>query len=126
MALMLRFILPLLQLSFVFAAPQHGDSHSLSSENTEPKVVQKQPAQPAQPAPAGCKKLPIDADWPSPEVVNNELPGWEEPMPDGKMKHPNYIYEVKRVSSAQKAVRFAAKHNIRLSIINTGHDFLGR
>jgi hypothetical protein len=47
-------------------------------------------------------------------------------MPDGDKKHPDYIYEVKTVSSVQRAVRFVAKHNIRLSIINTGHDFLGR
>ena len=78
------------------------------------------------PAPASCKRLPIDADWPSPEVVDEELPGWEMPMPDGIKKHPDYTYEVKRVASVQRAVRFVTKYNMRLSIINSGHDFLGR
>jgi hypothetical protein len=116
-----RLILLLLShLLCAFAIPQNGDSHSLPLPRTEPKVFQKLPA------PTGCKKLHIDADWPSLDVVNQELRGWESPMPDGNMKHPDYIYEVKSVASVQKAVRFAAKHNVRLSIINSGHDFLGR
>ena len=121
MAPTLRFILLLvLHLLFSFAVPQHGDSHSLRLDKSGPEAFQKLPA------PAGCKKLPTDADWPSLDVVNSELPGWEASMPDGNFKHPDYIYEVKRVSSVQIAVRFAAKHNVRLSIINSGHDFLGR
>ncbi|KAG0031158.1 hypothetical protein BGZ82_007101, partial [Podila clonocystis] len=38
------------------------------------------------------------------------------------------IYTVKATSVAdvQEAIRFAYKHNIRLTIKNTGHDFLGR
>jgi hypothetical protein len=118
MALAPRFVWPLLiHLLLAFAEPPHGDSHSLRLDK---------PDTPKLPAPVGCKKLPQDADWPSPDVVKSELPGWEAPMPDGDKKHPDYIYEVKTVSSVQRAVRFVAKHNIRLSIINTGHDFLGR
>lgn len=109
----------LLHLLLAFATLQDGDSRSIQLDKVAPRAQKL-------PAPAGCKKLPTDADWPSLDVVNSELPGWEASMPDGDKKHPNYIYEVKSVSSVQRAVRFAAKHNIRLSIINTGHDFLGR
>jgi hypothetical protein len=122
MAPTLRFILSLLALqsSFTFAVPQHGEIRSLPESANAPALAQKLQA------PAGCKKLPKDVDWPAPDVVNKELPGWEAPMPDGDKKHPDYIYEVKTVASTQRAVKFAAKHNVRLSIINSGHDFLGR
>jgi hypothetical protein len=91
-----------------------------------PAVTKESPTINKLPAPAGCKKLPIDADWPSPDIVNKELPGWEKPEADGMKKHPDYIYEVKTIASVQRAVRFVTKHNIRLSIISSGHDFLGR
>jgi hypothetical protein len=112
MGLTSRFVLSilLLQSSLVFASLQTDESIK------RPKL----------PAPAGCKKLSTDADWPSVDVLKEELPGWEAPMPDGKMKHPDYVYEAKSVASVRRAVKFAAKHNIRLSILNTGHDFLGR
>jgi hypothetical protein len=77
-------------------------------------------------APKNCIKLPIDADWPSHDVLNAELNGWEPRMEGQSFKHPDYTYEVKSVASVQRAVRFAAKHNIRISILNSGHDFLGR
>src|ERR1700712_4018098 len=76
-------------------------------------------------APADCRKLPADADWPPVAVWNSELKGNEPVMPS-KLKHPNYIYEASRVEHVQKAVNFVAKHNVRLSIINAGHDFIGR
>ena len=122
MAPTIQFILSLLTLqsTLALAAPQHGDAHSLPTIVIDPTTAQKLQA------PAGCKKLPKDSDWPAPDVVNRELPGWEAPMPDGNMKHPDYVYEVKTVASTQRAVKFAAKHNVRLSIINSGHDFLGR
>jgi hypothetical protein len=108
----------LVQLPFVFT--QHGASHST------PAVTKESPSINKLPAPVGCKKLPIDADWPSPETVNKELAGWEKPEKDGTKKHPDYVYEVKTVASVQRAVKFVTKHNIRLSIISSGHDFLGR
>jgi hypothetical protein len=122
MELTLRFILSLLliQAAFVLASSQSGASHIRLPVKDEVITAQKLPA------PAGCKKLSTDADWPSTDVINAELPGWEASMPDGKLKHPDYIYEAKSVASVQRAVRFAAKHNVRLSVINSGHDFLGR
>jgi hypothetical protein len=117
-----RLVLSLLliQSVFVLASPQLEVSHIRQSELDEVSTVQRLPA------PAACKKLKTDADWPSIDVINAELPGWEEPMPDGKKKHPDYIYEAKSVASVQRAVKFAAKHNVRLSIINSGHDFMGK
>jgi hypothetical protein len=116
----LKLSLLLLQLNFGFVVSQHGASHSVTSEKAEPVTIQRLPA------PVGCNKLSSDADWPSLDVVNKELPGWEKPEKDGNKKHPDYIYEVKTVASVQRAVKFATKHKIRLSIINSGHDFLGR
>jgi hypothetical protein len=79
------------------------------------------------PAPPNCRKLPIDADWPSEEIWKSELKGAEPLMEQKqKIKHPNYIYEASTVVHVQNAVNFAAEHNVRLSIINSGHDFLGR
>ncbi|KAG0261730.1 hypothetical protein DFQ27_002785 [Actinomortierella ambigua] len=39
---------------------------------------------------------------------------------------PLYTVNVSTVADVQASVRFAAKHNLRLSIKNTGHDYLGR
>ncbi|KAK7420372.1 hypothetical protein QQX98_002795 [Neonectria punicea] len=39
---------------------------------------------------------------------------------------PNYRLRAESASDVQAAVRFASKHNIRLSVIATGHDQLGR
>jgi FAD/FMN-containing dehydrogenase len=47
-------------------------------------------------------------------------------MPSGYSKHPQVMYEVKTVPSVQLAVQFAAQHNIRFSVVNSEHDFLGR
>ncbi|KAG0304943.1 hypothetical protein BGZ98_004791 [Dissophora globulifera] len=39
---------------------------------------------------------------------------------------PVYTVKATSVADVQQTVRFASKHNIRLAIKNTGHDFLGR
>jgi FAD/FMN-containing dehydrogenase len=77
--------------------------------------------------PAGCKKLPGDDKWPTKEILDQELPGWEPRMAMNENgHHPNWIYDAKSVASVQRAVKFAAKHNVRISVINSGHDFIGR
>jgi hypothetical protein len=81
----------------------------------------------AGPAPANCRKVSTDSDWPDREVWQKELDGVEVLMPiSKKQKHPDYIFQANKVQGVQRAVNFAAKHNVRLSIINSGHDFLGR
>jgi hypothetical protein len=76
------------------------------------------------PAPSGCKKLSSDSDWPADEIWKAEFPGIEPREPNQKLKHPDWSYEARTVEQVQKAVRFAAKHDVRLSIFNTGHGKL--
>uniref|UniRef100_A0A8H7TLS1 FAD-binding PCMH-type domain-containing protein n=1 Tax=Bionectria ochroleuca TaxID=29856 RepID=A0A8H7TLS1_BIOOC len=58
-------------------------------------------------APQGCKKLHTDDDWPSLEEWQNSIPGVS-------------------YADVQSAVKFSAKHNIRLTVLTTGHDEVGR
>ncbi|KAH7176736.1 hypothetical protein EDB81DRAFT_752055 [Dactylonectria macrodidyma] len=78
-------------------------------------------------APIGCRKLSTDRDWPTPEVWEAAIPGVIRQ--NGSDVHgglPNYRIRAQSASDVQAAVRFASKHNIRLSVITTGHDQLGR
>jgi hypothetical protein len=75
----------------------------------------------------GCKKLPIDADWPQPDTWKAALKGVEARGPQNPLKtRPDYKYEANTVAKVQNAVKFAASNNVRLSIMNSGHDFIGR
>lgn len=76
-----------------------------------------------QPAPENCKKLPIDADWPKEEVWKAALRGIEARGPQMKVTRPDYKYEANTVTKVQNAVKFTSEHNLRLSILNSGHDF---
>jgi hypothetical protein len=64
------------------------------------------------------------------EVLDNETwncqlnAPWWSPCTLGNL--PVYIVNASNTDHVQKAVRFAADHNLRLSIKNTGHDYLGR
>lgn len=78
--------------------------------------------------PAGCKKLNTDTDWPSPEAWHSALPG-VIPSPNKTDRWgplPDYRLQAKSIEDVQAAVRFAKEHNIRLTILTTGHDQLGR
>ncbi|KAF2427517.1 FAD-binding domain-containing protein [Tothia fuscella] len=76
---------------------------------------------------AACKKLPGDEGWPAPEV-------WEKAMPgvvaradqDPDATRPDYQLVAASIAQVQAAVKFATDHNVRLSILNSGHDFLAR
>jgi hypothetical protein len=78
------------------------------------------------PAPSNCKKLPVDSDWPSEETWNRELPGNQKRGAQKKWTSPDYTYVANTVQRVQAAVKFAAAHRVRLSILNSGHDFIGR
>jgi hypothetical protein len=75
----------------------------------------------------GCKIIPGDAGWP-------EKAAWQSAMVNvvsrgvkkTKAAHPDYKISARTAKEVQNAVKFAATHNIRLSILNSGHDFLGR
>ena len=47
-------------------------------------------------------------------------------LPCGQGRIPLYSAAVKTARHIQAVVKFAAKHNVKLAIKNTGHDFLGR
>ena len=78
-------------------------------------------------APAGCRLLPTDEDWPAQEVWEASLPGVIKTKgSDANGPLPDYRLRVQNNSDVQAAMKFAAKYNIRLSVIATGHDQLGR
>jgi hypothetical protein len=83
----------------------------------------------ADPAPKDqdCKKLSGDAGWPAPDVWAKALPGViPREQNDPKVTRPDYQLVATSISQVQAAVKFAADNNIRLSILNSAHDFLGR
>ncbi|CAG9990958.1 unnamed protein product [Clonostachys byssicola] len=78
-------------------------------------------------APQGCKKLHTDDDWPSIEEWQNAIPGVaEENNSDSHGSLPDYRIRAKSYADVQSAVKFSAKHNIRLTVLTTGHDEVGR
>ncbi|KAG0236152.1 hypothetical protein BGW42_004036 [Actinomortierella wolfii] len=52
--------------------------------------------------------------------------GTNQTQPCHQGNVPLYTVNVSTVADVQATVRFAAKHNIRLVVKNTGHDYLGR
>lgn len=77
--------------------------------------------------PAGCRKLNTDTDWPTHEQWEAALPGVV--ATNGSDEHgplPDYRLQARSVEDVQKAVRFAKEHNVRLSVLTTGHDQLQR
>ncbi|KAG0230213.1 hypothetical protein BGW42_001080 [Actinomortierella wolfii] len=52
--------------------------------------------------------------------------GFNQTQPCLQGAVPVYTVNVSSIADVQATVRFAAKHNIRLVVKNTGHDFLGR
>jgi hypothetical protein len=76
--------------------------------------------------PQGCRVISTDAGWPKPEEWQKALPGAISRGPQGKMVYPDYTFRAKSIEDVQKAVKFASGNNIRISIIASGHDYLGR
>jgi hypothetical protein len=74
-----------------------------------------------------CKRLSGDPDWPAPDVWSKALPGVIPRGPqDPKVTRPDYQLIATNVSQVQAAVRFVADNNIRLTVLNSAHDFNGR
>src|SRR5690242_6523164 len=74
--------------------------------------------------PVGCKKLNTDIDWPSLAEWQAELPNV---VPATKLADqwgslPDYRLQAKSIEDVQAAVRFTKKHDIRLTVLTTGHD----
>jgi FAD/FMN-containing dehydrogenase len=76
--------------------------------------------------PEGCRAISGDTNWPQSAVWTQELPGIVPRKYSYNSYHPNYRISANTVQDVKNAVKFAAKHKIRLSIINSGHDYMGR
>lgn len=75
-------------------------------------------------APPGCKLLLSDKGWPEDSVWRSTFPGIFRKLKGTEA--PDYMVQAKSVADVQKVVNFAREHNVRLTIITTGHDFGGR
>jgi hypothetical protein len=78
--------------------------------------------------PAGCRKLATDVDWPTEAEWKQALPRIvtrSTTLPKG-VRRPDYRVRAENYADVQAAVKFCAKNNIRLTVINSGHDFMGR
>jgi hypothetical protein len=75
-------------------------------------------------APPGCKLLASDKQWPADDVWKKAFPGVFKKLKGTEA--PDWMVQAKSVEDVQKAVNFAREHNVRLTIISTGHDFGGR
>lgn len=73
--------------------------------------------------PNACKILDTDQAWPAQSVWRQAMPEVEKVAVKGAKKRPNMRLEATSVDEVSKAVKFAASNNIRLSILNSGHDF---
>lgn len=80
----------------------------------------------SQAVPAGpnaCKILATDLAWPAPSLWQQAMPEVEKVAAKGEKKRPNFRLDATSVDEVLAAVKFAANNNIRLSILNSGHDF---
>jgi len=80
-------------------------------------------------APRGCKVLHTDREWPSAEVWAKFLPSAAQRVfdpSDPNIVHPDYRVVASNIEAVEAAVNFARDNNVRLTITNSGHDYLGR
>jgi hypothetical protein len=77
----------------------------------------------ALPTPTGppCRNIPGDPEWPPDSVWKAELPGVLAVAQKAEEKHPNYHFSARDHGDVQAAVNFATRHNVRLSVIASGH-----
>jgi hypothetical protein len=73
-----------------------------------------------------CKTTLGDYLWPTYDTWKAYLPNVTEVSVRGNEAHPNYFLAARSVYDVRTAVYFANKYNIRLSIISSGLDYLGR
>jgi hypothetical protein len=80
-------------------------------------------------ASSACKLLPGDVKWPAVDVWKNSLPGvvaLEKDKTDNSTRRPDYQLVATTIEQVQAAVKFTFENNIRLTVVNSGVDFLGR
>jgi hypothetical protein len=73
--------------------------------------------------PEDCRAISSDRDFPPLSV-------WMAQLPDVKASHGtitgDYRLRAKSVADVQAAIKFAVTHNVRLTTICSGHDWLDR
>ncbi|CAH0028278.1 unnamed protein product [Clonostachys rhizophaga] len=72
------------------------------------------------------RKLSKDPDWPNRETWEAALAGATPIQQNSTIPLPDYRFRAHSIKDVQAAVRFATEHNVRLAVITTGHDQLGR
>jgi hypothetical protein len=101
------------------ASPQAGSVAAAPPSAPLPPVTGKATA------PAGCRKLASDADWPADAE-------WKKALPDVESRsktlaagvyRPDYKIRAESYKDVQSAVKFATANNVRLTLITSGHDF---
>ncbi|KAK2804805.1 hypothetical protein FQN51_001447 [Onygenales sp. PD_10] len=120
----------------VTSSHDHGDEPAPTSVTSshdhghEPTPTSATPSPTPTPgdgtAPAGCRLLNTDSTWPLLDAWEAALPGVVAGNDTEAAIRPDYIFAAEDVPAVQAAVKFAAQNNIRLSVVNSGHDFLGR
>jgi FAD binding domain-containing protein/berberine-like enzyme len=76
--------------------------------------------------PVECKVISGDPVWPAPAIWSQELPGVKEQKSSQRTKHANYRFDINSIDQVVAAINFTKKYKVRLSILNSGHDFHGR
>jgi FAD/FMN-containing dehydrogenase len=81
-------------------------------------------SQAANPLPVAtdCKVLPSDPTWPERSVWRAAMPEIERGKSTEGKKRPDYRLEASTVDEVIAAVKFAKKYNVRLTVLNSGHD----
>lgn len=103
----------------------HDHDHGTPTSSISPPIN----TGPAIPAPKGCRLIPGDDGFPTATEFSAALPGVMAISPGSspikEHKRPQYIVSASTVAQVQAALKFSGERNIRISIYNSGHDFLG-
>lgn len=77
-------------------------------------------------APAGCRKLASDADFPVAaewlKSLGSDVQARSKTLASGVYR-PDFSLRAENYKDVQRAVKFAAANNVRLTLITSGHDF---
>ncbi|KAE9984832.1 hypothetical protein EG328_008234 [Venturia inaequalis] len=109
--------------------PQGPQGSAAIAPATAPAPAMAPVAGKATTAPAGCRKLASDADWPAAaewtKAMGSDVQPRSKKLAAGVYR-PDFSLRAESYKDVQKAVKFAATNNVRLTLITTGHDFPGR
>lgn len=106
--------------------PQGPQGSAAIAPATAPAPAMAPVAGKATTAPAGCRKLASDADWPAAaewtKAMGSDVKPRSKKLAAGVYR-PDFSLRAESYKDVQKAVKFAATNNVRLTLITTGHDF---